>query len=171
MTRAQTYGTIGAGLAALLLAILDQTIVTSAAAPIVRDLHAAGGVGQVPWLIAAYTLASTCVQPLYGKLADRFGPRRVFLTTLGLFLAGSTLCAAADSVGERIAFRAVQGLGGGGLMSVTIVALAHLRHERPDPAGHDGGNLMAVARSGSGWCSARLWAARSSSTCRGAGCS
>ncbi|MFZ0386174.1 MAG: MFS transporter, partial [Solirubrobacteraceae bacterium] len=152
MTRAQTYGTMGAGLAALLLAILDQTIVTSVAAPIVRDLHAAGGGGggQIPWLIAAYTLASTCVQPLYGKLADRFGPRRVFLTTLGLFLAGSTLCAAADSVGELIAFRAVQGLGGGGLMSVTIVALAHLRHERPDPAGNDGGNMMAAALVGIG---------------------
>src|ERR1700727_1925329 len=106
MSRVQAYGTMGAGLAALLLAIL-----ASAAAPIVRDLRPAGGVGEIPWLIAAYTLASTCVQPLYGKLADRFGPRRVFLTTLGLFLAGSALCAAADSVGQLIAFRAVQGLG------------------------------------------------------------
>jgi len=162
---------MGAGLAALLLAILDQTIVTSAAAPIVRDLHAAGGVGQIPWLIAAYTLASTCVQPLYGKLADRFGPRRVFLTTLGLFLAGSALCAGADSVGELIAFRAVQGLGGGGLMSVTIVALAHLRHERPDSDGNDGGNMLAAALVGSDSCSARPSAARSSSTCPGGGCS
>src|ERR1700729_3979279 len=132
MSRLQTYGTMGAGLAALLLAILDQTIVTSAAGPIVRDLHPAGGVGQIPWLIAAYTLASTCVQPLYGKLADRLGPRTVFLTTLALFLAGSALCAAANSVGELVAFRTVQGLGGGGLMSVTIVALGHLRHERAD---------------------------------------
>src|ERR1700744_5424488 len=132
MTRAQTYGTMGAGLAALLLAILDQPIVTSAAAPIVHELHPAGGAGQIPWLIAAYTLASTCVQPLYGKLADRLGARAVFLTTLALFLAGSALCAAAESVGELIAFRAVQGLGGGGLMSVTIIALGHLRHERPD---------------------------------------
>jgi EmrB/QacA subfamily drug resistance transporter len=149
MSRPQTYGTMAAGLAALLLAILDQTIVTSAAAPIVRDLHATG-IGQIPWLIAAYTLASTCVQPLYGKLADRFGPRRVFLTTLGLFLAGSALCAAADSVGQLIAFRAVQGLGGGGLMSVTIVALAHLRHERPDPDGNDAGNMLAAALVGIG---------------------
>ena len=141
---------MGAGLAALLLAILDQTIVASAAAPIVRDLHPAGGVGQIPWLIAAYTLASTCGQPLYGKLADRFGPRRVFLTTLGLFLAGSALCAAANSIGELIAFRAVQGLGGGGLLSVTIVALAHLRHERPDPDGVGGGNMMAAALVGIG---------------------
>jgi MFS family permease len=141
---------MGAGLTALLLAILDQTIVTSAAAPIVRDLHPGGGVGQIPWLIAAYTLASTCVQPLYGKLADRFGPRLVFLTTLGLFLAGSLLCAAANSVGELIAFRAVQGLGGGGLMSVTIVALGHLRHERPDPHGYGGGNMMAAALVGIG---------------------
>jgi EmrB/QacA subfamily drug resistance transporter len=150
MSRLQTYGTMGAGLAALLLAILDQTIVASAAAPIVRDLHPAGGVGQIPWLIAAYTLASTCVQPLHGKLADRFGPRSVFLTTLALFLAGSALCAAANSVGELIAFRAVQGLGGGGLMSVTIVALGHLRHERPDPDGSGGGNMIAAALVGIG---------------------
>ena len=150
MSRLQTYGTMGAGLAALLLAILDQTIVASAAAPIARDLDPAGGVGQIPWLIAAYTLASTCGQPLYGKLADRFGPRRVFLTTLGLFLAGSALCAAANSMGELIAFRAVQGLGGGGLLSVTIVALGHLRHERPDPDGVGGGNMMAAALVGIG---------------------
>src|SRR6201996_32991 len=138
MTRRDAIGTIAAGFAALLLAILDQTIVSSAAAPIVRDLAPGGGIGQIPWLIAAYTLASTCVQPLYGKLADRFGPQRIFLTTLGLFLAGSALCAAAQSIGELIAFRAVQGLGGGGLMSVTIIALGHLRHERPDP-GSGGG--------------------------------
>jgi EmrB/QacA subfamily drug resistance transporter len=150
MPRIQTYGMMGAGFAALLLAILDQTIVASAAAPIVHDLHPARGVGQVPWLIAAYTLASTCGQPLYGKLADRFGPRRVFLTTLALFLAGSGLCAAANSVGELIAFRAVQGLGGGGLMSVTIVALGHLRHERADPDGNGGGNMAAAALVGIG---------------------
>ena len=152
MTRLQTYGTMGAGLAALLLAILDQTIVASAAAPIVRDLHPAGGLGEIPWLIAAYTLASTCVQPLYGKLADRFGPRRIFLTTLALFLAGSSLCAVAGSVGELIAFRAVQGLGGGGLMSVTIVALGHLRHERADldGGGGGGGGMMAAALVGIG---------------------
>jgi MFS family permease len=141
---------MGAGLAALLLAILDQTIVASAAAPIVRDLHPAGGVGEIPWLIAAYTLASTCVQPLYGKLADRFGPRPIFLTSLGLFLAGSALCAAANSVGELIVFRAVQGLGGGGLLSVTIVALGHLRHERRELDGNGGGNMMAAALVGIG---------------------
>jgi EmrB/QacA subfamily drug resistance transporter len=150
MSRLQTYGTMGAGLAALLLAILDQTIVASAAAPIAHDLQPAGGVGQIPWLIAAYTVASTCSQPLYGKLADRFGPRRLFLTTLGLFLAGSALCAAANSMGELIGFRAVQGLGGGGLLSVTIVALAHLRHERPDLEGDGGGNMMAAALVGIG---------------------
>jgi MFS family permease len=145
MTERDAVGTIAAGFAALLLAILDQTIVSSAAAPIVRDLHPAGGVGQIPWLIAAYTLASTCVQPLYGKLADRFGARAVFLTTLALFLAGSALCAAADSIGELIAFRAVQGLGGGGLMSVTIVALGHLRRVRGETGDEGQGNNLAAA--------------------------
>jgi MFS family permease len=149
VTRRQAIGTIGAGFAALLLAILDQTIVSSAAAPIVHELHPAGGAGQIPWLIAAYTLASTCVQPLYGKLADRLGARAVFLTTLALFLAGSALCAAAESVGELIAFRAVQGLGGGGLMSVTIVALSHLRLARSGGAGESGpgrqGNSLVAA--------------------------
>jgi MFS family permease len=144
--------TSSARTAALLLAILDQTIVSSAAAPIVRDLHPAGGAGQIPWLIAAYTLASTCVQPLYGKLADRLGARAVFLTTVALFLAGSALCAGADSVGELIAFRAVQGLGGGGLMSVTIVALAHLRQARGDAgnAANQGNNLAAATLVGIG---------------------
>jgi MFS family permease len=82
------------------------------------------------------------VQPLYGKLADVFGPRAVFLGTVGAFIAGSLLCAAATSMPELIAFRALQGLGGGGLMSVTVVVLGHLRAENPAAAG-GGGNAFA----------------------------
>src|ERR1700744_481514 len=145
MTRRDAIGTIAAGFAALLLAILDQTIVSSAAPPIVRDLAPGGGIGQIPRLMAAHTLDTTCVQPLYGKLAARFGPRRVFLITLALFLGGSALCAAATSVGELIAFRAVQGLGGGGLMSATLVALGHLRRVRDESGQAGQGNNLAAA--------------------------
>jgi MFS family permease len=134
--------------------ILDQTIVASAAAPIARDLHAGGATHEIPWLIAAYTLAATCVGPLYGKLADRHGSRPVFLTALGLFLAGSALCAAAGSLGELIAFRALQGLGGGGLMALAIVVLGQLRADEEaagttDAAGSRG-NLAGAALVGIG---------------------
>ena len=111
MTKTQLHLTMGAAILALLLAILDQTIVATAATPIARDLSPLHGTAQVPWLIAAYAMAGTVVQPLYGKLADRFGPRPVFLAAVGSFLAGSALCAAAGSLGQLIAFRALQGLG------------------------------------------------------------
>jgi MFS family permease len=153
-SRYRTAGIMGAALAALLLSILDQTIVASAAAPIARDLHSAGATHQIPWLIAAYTLSGTCVGPLYGKLADRLGARPMFLAALGLFLAGSALCAAADSLSELIAFRAVQGLGGGGLMAVAIVILGQLRADEEAAGKTDGGgsrgNLAGAALVGIG---------------------
>jgi MFS family permease len=153
-SKTRLAGTLGAALAALLLAILDQTIVASAAAPIARDLHAGAAADQIPWLIAAYTLAGTCVGPLYGKLADRVGSRPMFLAALGLFLAGSALCATAQSLGELIAFRAVQGLGGGGLMALAIVVLGQLRADEEAAGKTDGGgsrgNLAGAALVGIG---------------------
>jgi MFS family permease len=153
-SKTKTAGTLGAALAALLLSVLDQTIVASAAAPIARDLHAAGAAHQIPWLIAAYVLSGTCVGPLYGKLADRLGARPMFLTAFAVFLAGSALCAAAGSLGQLIAFRALQGLGGGGLMTLAIVVLGQLRADeeaagRTDAAGSRG-NLAGAALVGIG---------------------
>ncbi|NDZ75692.1 MFS transporter [Streptomyces sp. SID10362] len=108
------------------LALLDGSIVSSAVLPIVRDLDPAHGIDRFPWLITAYLLAATAAQPLYGKLSDSYGPRRVYLAALGTFLTGSALCASAHSLTQLIVFRSVQGLGGGGLMSMTLIVIATL---------------------------------------------
>ncbi|WP_154674297.1 MFS transporter [Nakamurella lactea] len=139
---AQTAVTI-AGMAVLLIAILDTNIVTSAAVPIADELHAVGGAAQVPWLVTAYLLAGTVVQPLYGKLSDIVGVRPVMLGSLGLFLLGSLACGLATSMPELIVLRAVQGLGGGGLLSVTMVVFGHLRAEDPDSSAGTNGNAIA----------------------------
>jgi MFS family permease len=142
MTKPQFFAVLGACVATLLLAILDINIVTNTGAAIARDIDPRGGISQVPWLVAIYALVATVVQPLYGKLADSYGPKVVFLGTVGLFIVGSLLCAAATSMPELLAFRAVQGLGGGGLLSVTVVILGHLRADHPETSG-DGGNAAA----------------------------
>ncbi|NED12406.1 MFS transporter [Streptomyces sp. SID9124] len=110
----------------ILLAVLDSNIVSSATVPIVRDLDPVHGVDRIPWLIAAYQLAATAALPLYGKLCDSLGAKKIFIGALATFLAGSALCGMAQSMGELIAARAFQGIGGGGLMSVTMVVLRQL---------------------------------------------
>ncbi|THA60413.1 MFS transporter [Streptomyces sp. A0958] len=110
----------------ILLAVLDSNIVSSATVPIVRDLDPVHGVDRIPWLIAAYQLAATAALPLYGKLCDSLGSKIVFIGALATFLTGSALCGMAQSMGELIAARAFQGIGGGGLMSVTMVVLHQL---------------------------------------------
>ncbi len=142
MTKPQFFAVIGACVATLLLAILDINIVTNTGPAIARDIDPHGGVSQVPWLVAIYALVATVAQPLYGKVADSFGSRAVYLGTVGLFILGSLLCAAATSMPELLLFRAIQGLGGGGLLSVTVVILGHLRAEHPEASG-DGGNAAA----------------------------
>jgi EmrB/QacA subfamily drug resistance transporter len=97
----------------MLLAALDQTIVSTALPTIVRDL---GGLTHLSWVVTSYLLALTIVTPLYGKLGDLYGRKIVLQAALVLFLIGSALCGLAQSMGELIVFRAVQGLGGGGLM-------------------------------------------------------
>jgi EmrB/QacA subfamily drug resistance transporter len=97
----------------MLLASLDQTIVSTALPTIVGEL---GGLGHLSWVVTAYLLAVTVVTPLYGKLGDLYGRKRVLQSALALFLVGSALCGLAQGMSELIAFRAIQGLGGGGLM-------------------------------------------------------
>ena len=97
----------------MLLAALDQTIVATALPTIVGDL---GGLSHISWVVTAYLLAQTAVTPLYGKLGDMYGRKVVLQAGLVIFLLGSALCGQSTSLDELIAFRAVQGLGGGGLM-------------------------------------------------------
>ena len=107
----------------LLLASLDQTIVSTALPTIVGDL---GGISHLSWVVTAYLLASTIVTPLYGKLGDLYGRKRVLQTAIVLFLIGSALCGAAQNMTELIGFRALQGLGGGGLMVTTVAVIGDL---------------------------------------------
>src|SRR3954454_8654037 len=104
---------IGALLLVMLLASLDQTIVSTALPTIVGDL---GGLEHVSWVVTSYLLAVTIVTPLYGKFGDQYGRKRVLQGALVIFLIGSVLCGLAQGMTQLIAFRAVQGLGGGGLM-------------------------------------------------------
>jgi EmrB/QacA subfamily drug resistance transporter len=104
---------IGALMLAMLLAALDQTIVSTALPTIVGDL---GGLNHLSWVVTSYLLAITVVTPLYGKLGDLYGRKVVLQGALVIFLIGSALCGQAQSMSELIAFRAIQGLGGGGLL-------------------------------------------------------
>src|SRR5271163_4911492 len=101
----------GGLLLVMLLAALDQTIVATALPTIVGDL---GGLDHISWVVTAYLLAQTAVTPLYGKLGDMYGRKVVLQAGLVVFLAGSALCGLSKSLDELIAFRALQGLGGGG---------------------------------------------------------
>jgi EmrB/QacA subfamily drug resistance transporter len=103
----------GALMLVLLLAALDQTIVATALPTIVGDL---GGLSHLSWVTSAFLLAQTAVTPLYGKLGDLYGRKRILQSAIVLFLIGSALCGQAHSLTELIAFRAVQGLGAGGLI-------------------------------------------------------
>lgn len=104
----------------MLLAALDQTIVSTALPTIVGEL---GGFNQLSWVVTAYLLSSTVVVPLYGKFGDLFGRKVVLQTAIAIFLLGSVLCGLAQDMNQLILMRALQGLGGGGLLVVTMAAI------------------------------------------------
>ena len=101
---------------AILLAALDQTIVSTALPTIVGDL---GGLNHLSWVITAYLLATTTSTPVWGKLGDQYGRKRLFQAAIVIFLIGSALCGLSQTMLELIGFRALQGLGGGGLIVLT----------------------------------------------------
>ncbi|CDR07934.1 drug resistance transporter, EmrB/QacAsubfamily [Streptomyces iranensis] len=104
---------------AMLLAMLDNMIVGTAMPTIVGEL---GGLEHLSWVVTAYTLATAASTPIWGKLGDMYGRKGVFLTSIVIFLGGSALSGMAQSMGELIGFRAIQGLGAGGLM-VGVMAI------------------------------------------------
>jgi EmrB/QacA subfamily drug resistance transporter len=108
-------------LLAMLLAALDSTIVATALPTIVSDL---GGLERLAWVVTAYLLAQTVAIPLYGKLGDLYGRRIVLQVAIVIFLIGSALCGLSTSMLALVAFRVVQGLGGGGLIVSSQAAIA-----------------------------------------------
>jgi EmrB/QacA subfamily drug resistance transporter len=108
---------------ALMLAALDQNIVATALPRIVTDL---GGLAHLSWVVTAFMVASTMTTPLYGKLSDIFGRKPAFFTSILIFLLGSALCGLSHSMTELIVFRAMQGLGAGGLITLSQTVVGDL---------------------------------------------
>src|SRR4051794_40979983 len=108
---------------AMFLAALDQTVVSTAIRTIADDLQ---GYDLQAWATTAFLITSTISTPLYGKLSDIYGPRPFYLFAIGIFVVGSVLCGMADSMYQLAAFRAVQGIGAGGLMSLAFVIIGSI---------------------------------------------
>src|SRR3954465_6057925 len=123
LTHRQVLLAFSAMMLATLLAALDQTVVATALPQIVTDLH---GFRDLSWVVSAFLVAATVTVPLYGKLSDLYGRRRMFVVAISIFLVGSLLCGLAQSMGQLIAFRALQGVGAGGLLPLSQAAIADL---------------------------------------------
>jgi EmrB/QacA subfamily drug resistance transporter len=108
---------------ALVLAALDQNIVSTALPRIVNDL---GGLAHLSWVVTGFMVASTMVTPLYGKMSDIFGRKPAFFVSITIFLFGSALCGLSRDMTELIVFRAVQGLGAGGLITLSQTVVGDL---------------------------------------------
>jgi EmrB/QacA subfamily drug resistance transporter len=121
--RGTLWLSLGALLLGMFLAALDQTIVATALPTIVSEL---GGMDHLSWVVTAYLLAATAGTPLWGKLGDQFGRKRLFQLAIVIFLIGSMLCGAAQNMPQLIGFRALQGLGGGGLMVLSMAIVGDL---------------------------------------------
>jgi EmrB/QacA subfamily drug resistance transporter len=125
-------------MAGMLLAALDQTIVSTALPTIVGDL---GGLDHLAWVVTSYILASTISTPVYGKLGDLYGRKKLFQAAIVIFIVGSVLCGLAQNMVELIGFRALQGLGAGGLMvgALAIIGDVVPPRERGRYMGYMGG--------------------------------
>src|SRR5437764_11480830 len=110
-THRQIMVILGGLMLGMLLAALDQTIVATALPTIVAEL---GGLNHLSWVVTAYLLAQTVSTPLYGKLGDQYGRKLMFQVAIVAFLVGSALCGLAQSMGQLLAFRALEGAGGSG---------------------------------------------------------
>ncbi len=108
-------------LSSIFLAAMDQTVVSTALPTIARDLH---GLAKLPWIVTAYLLTSTVCLPVYGKLGDLLGRKYLLQSAVLLFLAGSALSGLAQNIDQLILFRALQGIGGGGLLVTAIASIS-----------------------------------------------
>lgn len=124
------YAIIGALMLGMLLAALDQTIVSTALPTIVGEF---GGIDKLSWVATAYLLTSTASTPLYGKISDMFGRKPVFQFAIVTFLLGSALAGASQNMGQLIATRALQGIGAGGLMALVFAIIGDIVPPRERP--------------------------------------
>lgn len=108
---------------AIVLSSLDQNIVATALPSIANDL---GDVSQIPWIVTAFMLSATIATPIYGKLSDIYGRRGLFVCSIGIFLLASTLCSLAVDMPQLVIFRAAQGVGAGGLITLSQSAIGDL---------------------------------------------
>src|SRR3954468_3013838 len=108
---------------AMLPAVLDQTILATALPVIARDL---GSLSDVSWVVTAYVVAAAATTPLWGKLGDRHGRKRLLQTALALFVGASSLCGAAQDITQLIVLRGLQGVAAGGLMTLAMAAVGDL---------------------------------------------
>ena len=113
LTGRALWTVFGALMLGMFLAALDQTIVSTALPTIVGDL---GGLSHLSWVVTSYLLAATVSTPIYGKLGDMYGRKPVFQAAILIFLAGSMLAGLSQTMDQLIGFRALQGIGAGGLM-------------------------------------------------------
>ncbi|MBW4089554.1 MAG: MFS transporter [Proteobacteria bacterium] len=120
-THQQILTVLSGILLCIFLAAIDQTVVIPAVPAMAADLH---GFNHLAWIVSAYLLTSTAMTPVYGKLSDIYGPRKPLLVALAVFGAGSVLCALAGSLWQLVGARAVQGIGGAGLMAVAQASIA-----------------------------------------------
>ena len=123
VSRRELYMVFAGLMLALTLASLDQNIVSTALPRIVSDL---GGLAHLSWVVTAFLVTSTISTPLYGKLSDMYGRKPLFFTAIIIFLIGSVLCGLAGSMFQLILFRAVQGLGAGGLITLAQTTVGDL---------------------------------------------
>jgi Arabinose efflux permease len=124
-TRREIYTVMSGLMIAMLLAMLDNTIVGTAMPTIVGEL---GGLEHLSWVVTAYALATAVVTPVWAKLGDLYGRKGVFMAAIALFLVGSALSGLAQDMTQLIAFRAVQGVGAGGLMVGAMAIIGDLVH-------------------------------------------
>src|SRR6185437_6660682 len=122
--------TIAGIMLALFLGALEQTIVAPALPAIGRSI---GHIDDLPWVVTAYLLAATAATPLFGKLSDIHGRRTILLTCISIFIAGSVACALAPAMWVLVLARALQGIGGGGLLPIVQTIIGDLLSPRERP--------------------------------------
>ena len=134
-------------LLAMFLGAIDLTVMAPALPAVAQDL---GGLDQIPLVVTGYLLAATVMMPIYGKLGDRFGRKPIMLASIGLFTAGAAMCIFASSMAQLAAFRAVQGLGGGGLSIGTQAIIGEIisPRERGRYLGYIGAAYVVAAVGG-----------------------